>query len=238
MNAFSTLFRTEVKLAMRGGDMPLFGVGFPIGVMLLVGFISKPESILLGFGGIAAVGICATGFMGIPLSFAAYRHEKILKRFRVTPASPALLLMANAAMQCLFCWISACAVFLIARLAFGMDMAGTPARYIVSFLFVQFSVYGIGFLIAGLVPNLKTANLICTLVYFPTLFLSGATVPYEIMPRGLQVFSNIFPLTQGIKILKGAVLGSDPGEDLVRILVLGGIGVISYVIALVSFRWE
>jgi hypothetical protein len=46
--------------------MPIFGIGFPIGVMLLIGFISKPEAKLLGFSGVVAVGICATGFMGSP----------------------------------------------------------------------------------------------------------------------------------------------------------------------------
>jgi ABC-2 type transport system permease protein len=141
-------------------------------------------------------------------------------------------------MQCVFCWLSALAVYLAARFLFGIEPTGSAARFVAAFLFVQASVYGIGFLIASAVPNVKTANLVCTLVYFPTLFLSGATVPYEIMPKGLQIFSNVFPLTQGIKILKGAVLGLDLGADLLRFVVLGGIGVVSYAIALLCFRWE
>ena len=88
MKALNVLFKTEAKLALRGGDMVLFGVIFPVAVMLLIGFISQPEAVRLGFGGIASVGICAAGIMGLPLTISGYRHAKILKRFRVTPVSP------------------------------------------------------------------------------------------------------------------------------------------------------
>lgn len=238
MKAFWTLFRTEAKLTIRCGDMIFFGILFPMGVMLLVGFISGPKDIALGFGGIASVGICASGLMGIPLTFASYRHEKILKRFRVTPVSPAVLMLADTAVQTIFAWVSGIAVYLVARLAFGMEMTGSPLRYAATFVFVQFSIYSIGFLIASLAPNVKTANLVCTIVYFPMLFLSGATVPYEIMPKGLRLFSDFFPLTQGIKMLKGAVLGLDPSADIARILVLAALAAVSYGVSLKFFRWE
>ena len=70
MKTFLTLLKTETKLAVRCGDMILFGIIFPIGIMLLVGCISSPEAIALSFGGIATIGICASGLMGIPLTFA------------------------------------------------------------------------------------------------------------------------------------------------------------------------
>jgi ABC-2 type transport system permease protein len=238
MKAFRTLFATEAKLALRCGDMVFFGILFPIGVMLLVGCISGRDAIAAGFGGIASVGICASGLMGIPLTFASYRHEKILKRFRVTPVSPAVLMLADTAVQTIFAWVSGLAVYLVARLAFGFEMAGSPARYVATFLFVQFSIYSLGFLIASLAPNVKIANLACTVAYFPMLFLSGATVPYEIMPKGLRLFADFFPLTQGIKMLKGAVLGLDPSADMVRVLALAAIAAVSYGLSLKFFRWE
>lgn len=238
MRKFLTLFRTEAKLVARGGDMLFFGVLFPVGIMLLVGFISPPEQIRLAFAGIATVGIAASGLMGIPLTFASYRHEKILKRFQVTPASPALLLSAVTLVQTLFALVSGAAVFLIARYIFGVDLGGSLPRFALSFLAVLIGIYGIGFLIASMVPDIKTANLVCSLVYFPTLMLSGTTVPYEIMPRPLQMFSDLFPLTQGIKILKGAVLGTNIAEDGGRVVALGAIAALSYIVSLRVFRWE
>lgn len=238
MKAFLTLFKTEAKLAIRCGDSVFFGVLFPVGIMFLLGFISKGGSATLDFAGVSSVGICATGLMGIPLTFASYRHEKILKRFKVTPVSPLVLLLADTAVQVILAWVSGFAVALIARFAFGVEIAGSPLRYLATFLFVQFSIYGIGFLIASLAPNVKTANLVCTVVYFPMLFLSGATVPYEILPRGLTLFADFFPLTQGIKLLKGAVLGTDPAAGTTGILVLAALAAVSYLASLKFFRWE
>lgn len=238
MKAFSTLFATEAKLALRGGDLLIFGLAFPVGIMLLIGFISPPEAVRLGFGGIATVGICATGLMGLPLTFSGYRHGKILKRFRVTPASPALLLAANGLVQTILAWLSALAVYLIARLGFGVSLGGSTGRFILSFLFVQLAIYALGCLIASLAPNEKTANWVCSLAYFPALLLSGATIPFEILPAGLRAFVSVFPLTQGIMLLKNAVLGADPAADLPRFVALGVLAGLCYLTALKRFRWE
>jgi ABC-2 type transport system permease protein len=149
-----------------------------------------------------------------------------------------MLLLAVSGVQTVFAVVSGAAVFLTATCAFGMDIAGSPLRYALSFLFVLFSIFGIGYLIASVVPDAKTANVVCTIVYFPMLFLSGATVPHEILPRGLKLFTEVFPLTQGIKILKGAVLGTDLAADVPRIAVLAAIAGVSYAVSLLTFRWE
>jgi ABC-2 type transport system permease protein len=237
MKTFFTLFKTETKLAIRDGNMIFFGILFPVGVMLLIGFISSSETTRLSFAGVGAIGICAAGLMGIPLTFAGYRHAGILKRFRTTPVSPATLLGAVALLQTLFSFISCGVIFLIARFVFAMEIQA-PLRFIGTFLFVEISIFGIGFLVSALVPNAKTANMVCALLYFPMLFLSGSTVPSEIMPAGLRFFTEVFPLTQGIILLKSAVTGGDPTGDLFRVIVLALIAVVSYVTAFARFRWS
>ncbi|HWR10571.1 MAG TPA: ABC transporter permease [Rectinemataceae bacterium] len=238
MKSFLVLLKTEMKLAFRGLDMLFFGILFPIGVMFLLGFISSPEAIRLGFGGIASIGICAAGLMGLPLTLASYRHAKILKKFKVTPVSPFQLLLAVSAVQAALAIVSGLAVYLVARLVFGMEIRGSALRYILTFLFVECSIFGIGYLVASVVPNVKTANIVCTVLYFPMLFLSGATLPYEIMPKGLRFFSDIFPLTLGIKLLKGAILGTELSADAVKIVVLATLAVVSYLVSLRAFKWE
>jgi ABC-2 type transport system permease protein len=238
MKAFMTILKTETKLSLRGMDMVFFGILMPIGIMLLIGFISEPEMIRLSFGGVAAVGICAAGLMGLPLTFSGYRYEKILKRYRVSPVSPVILLSAVGTLQAVFAWVSGFCVFLAARFCFGMTIEGPVFRYILTFLFVQLSVYSIGFLVASLVPNMKTANLVCTLLYFPMLFLSGSTIPFEILPKGLRVVSEFFPLTQGILLLKGAVMGTPVAADAFRFIILAVMAAAAFLVSFVSFRWE
>jgi len=236
MKAFFVLCKTEAKLAFRGGDMLFFGVLFPVAVMLLLGFISEPEAVRLSFGGVAAVGISAAALMGLPLTLSGYRRAKILKRLRATPVAPALLLGAVSSVQALFAAASGAAVFLAARLAFGVELSGGPGRFALTFAFVLISIFSIGYLVASLAPGEKAANLACSLLYFPMLFLSGATVPYEMLPRGLRIVADFFPLTQAIKLLKGAVLGTpaDPGA----FISLAVLAVAAYAVSIKTFRWE
>jgi ABC-2 type transport system permease protein len=238
LKSFAAILKTDLKLATRNPDMIVFGIVFPIGVMLLLGFVSSPEALRLDFGGVVCFGICASGLMGIPLTLADYRHRKILKRMRVTPASPALLLASQAVVQCCYVAISSTSVFLIARLGFGVEISGGAGRFIASFLFVQASIFGLGILVGSLAPNMKVANALASLLYFPMIFLSGATVPYEILPRGLQAAVEVFPLTQGIKLLKGAVLGSPLALSLASLVILSILTVATYTISVKFFRWD
>lgn len=238
LKAFAAILKTDLKLATRNPDMILFGIVMPIGVMVLLGIISSPEALRLDFGGVVCFGICASGLMGIPLTLADYRHRKILKRMRVTPASPGLLLASQALVQCCSVAVSSASVFLIARLGFGVEISGGAGRFIASFLFVQASIFGLGVLVGSLAPNMKVANALASLLYFPMILLSGTTVPYEILPRGLQAAVEAFPLTQGIKLLKGAVLGTPLELSLAPILVLSALTLAAYSISIKFFRWD
>lgn len=98
-------------------------------------------------------------------------------------------------------------------------------------------MYALGMMLASLCKNLKIANLVCTLVYFPMLFLSGATIPYEILPLALQKAASILPLTQGIKLLKGFAMGTET-DILIPCIVMIGAAVIGIWISIKKFRWE
>ena len=81
-------------------DGLIFGIGMPVGVLLMIGLIAEQQTISQenytflqsAFASLITVGICATAFMGIPLTIANYRDKKILKHFFVTPMSPKLIL--------------------------------------------------------------------------------------------------------------------------------------------------
>lgn len=216
MKKIITLVKIEGKLAIRGIDSVFFGIGMPMGIAILIGMIcgGKPSQsggtytfLEESFGALITVGICATAFMGIPLGLSDYRDKKVLKHYYATPVSPAILLAAHVIVNMLLAFASSIAVYLTMLLCFGYRMRGSLLAFVAIYLLVMASMYGIGMLMASLCKNIKIANLVCTLVYFPMLFLSGATIPYEIFPRPIQTVANVLPLTQGIKLLKGASLG-------------------------------
>ena len=73
------------------------------------------------------------------------------------------------------------------------------------------SIHAIGLIVASLSPSEKATGAINSAIFFPMFFLSGATVPYEILPTGLQKVADVMPLTQGIKLLKAVTFHEETG---------------------------
>ena len=90
----------------------------------------------------------------------------------------------------------------------------------------------------GIAPNTKIAGVATSILYFPMLIFSGATLPYEIMPDTLKKAADILPLTQGIKLLKAASLGLPTDNMFVPVIVMCVIGLICIFVSLKCFQWE
>ena len=80
-------------------------------------------------------------------------------------------------------------------------------------------------------------NVVTSLLYFPMLLFSGATIPAEVFPKGLRVFADIMPLGVGINALKSVSMGNCEGL-LTPVLVLSVILVVCTAVAVKTFRWE
>ena len=117
-------------------------------------------------------------------------------------------------------------------------MRGSYLTFFIGWLVVLMSIFSIGILVGGIARNSKTASVIASVMYFPMLVFSGATVPYEIMPVQVQKVANIMPLTQGIKILKAATLGTEINNVLIPIIIMVLITIICVSMAIKFFRWE
>lgn len=70
------------------------------------------------------------------------------------------------------------------------------------------------------------------------LFLSGATIPYELFPSPLQHIADVLPLTQGIHVLKDVSMGIWNEQTLLAVGILLLIGILGYQIAIRLFRWD
>lgn len=247
MNRFLTVLKIESKLAMRCPDGIIFGICMPMGIMVLIGTIGGGKIAFEGadytflqsaFGALIAVGICATAFMGLPLSIVDYRDKKILKHFFATPASPKMLLSIQVLINIITAIISAVLVSIVAIILFDYKMEGSLIKFIGVYFLVMISMYSIGMLVASICKSTKIANVVCSLIYFPMLFLSGATIPYELFPKALQNIANILPLTHGVKLLKGFSMGNGIDNLYLSIFLMVIITVIGFGLSFKLFKWE
>lgn len=247
MKAFRTLFRTECKLSLRGLDMFIFAICMPVTIFILLGIIYKDKPAFEGagytfveqsFGAVSTIAICAGGVMGLPLVVSDYRKKHILKRFQVTPASPVLILAVQLSIYAFYSFASLVLLYTAGVIFFDFQLRGSVLTFLAAYLLVMVSMFSIGLLVGGIAPDIKTASAAASILYFPMIIFSGATLPYEIMPSALQKCSDLMPLTQGIKLLKTAVLGSPVKESALPVYFLAGIGFICAALSLRFFRWE
>lgn len=247
MKVFKTMLKTELKLSLRGIDMFIFAICMPIVVTILLGIIygNKPafdgaEYTFLeqSFGAVTTIAICAGGVMGLPLVVSDYRHKKILKRFQVTPISPAMILTVQVVIYAIYSIASLVLIYGIATLFFDFHFIGSWLPFLGTYFLVMVSMFSIGMMVGGIASNTKTAGVIASILYFPMLIFSGATLPYEIMPAALQKIADILPLTQGIKLLKSTSLNLMIDSLIIPIVVMSVITIICIGAALKFFKWE
>ena len=209
MRTFFSLLKTELKLNIRNMNMVIFAVIMPVVVLLILGFIYQTKPAFPGaeytfleqsMSAVCTISICAGGLMGLPLVVAGYRERKILKRFRVTPIS--------------------------------------PAAFLGSWLLTLVSTLSIGMMVGGIAKNEKMASVIACFLYFPMLIFSGATLPFEVMPGMMQKIVALFPLAQGIQLMKAAFLGMHTESVWVPAAVMGIVTILCAGAAVKFFKWE
>ncbi|HAE42111.1 MAG TPA: ABC transporter permease [Clostridiales bacterium] len=247
MKAFKTMFKTELKISLRGMDMLIFAIAMPVIIMVVLGILygNKPAFegaeytfIAQSFGAVSAIAISAGGVMGLPLVVSDYRNKKILKRFQVTPTSPTLILAVQIAIYALYAIASLILVYITAAVFFSYQFSGSWIQFLGSYFLVMISMFSIGLLVGGVAPNIKIASVLASILYFPMLIFSGATLPYEVMPTTLRRIADVMPLNQGIKLLKATSIGLPMDDVLFPIVVMCFIALICIVTSLRFFKWE
>ncbi|MFP9131341.1 ABC transporter permease [Niallia sp. BSM11] len=244
MRTFFTFLKIEGKLVWKGIDILIFGICFPIILATLFGYLLSKDDLAgasnfeLSYAAVITIGVLATGVMGVPLTIADYRHRGILKRFQVTPVSPLQILFAQGLIQLSSSLVSFIGVTLVYHLLFDYELKGSWAIFLLTYTFVIIAMYSIGIFIGSLVADQKSANVWSSVAYFTMLLFSGATIPYEAMPRLFQWIMDILPLSHGIHLLKQASIGESLKDGLFHIVILALCIVIGLCGAIKFFKWK
>lgn len=247
MNAFCTLLKNELKLNIRNMNMVIFAIILPLVVLVILGFLYGTNSAANGadytfleqsIGALCAISVCAGGLMGLPLVVAEYRERKILKRFQVTPISPSMLLAVEVLIYVLYALVSLITLLLVSGLAWDVHLRGSWGGFAGSWLLTVLSTLSIGMMVGGIAKNAKSASVIASVLYFPMLIFSGATLPFEMMPEAMQKIVTVFPLTQSIQLMKESFLGLTVEHSGLSIIVMLCVTLACSGIAIKCFKWE
>ena len=237
----------EAKLFLREPVSAFFTLVFPLMYLLLFGAISGNEptpqyggqrTIDAAIPSLTAVIISMTGLMSTTITMATYREKGILRRLRTTPVSPLIVLAAQVvvvfAMTCLGMLLLIAAGMLVYHVRFEGNAFSVLGGFVLSSL----SFFGIGFILAGSMPTVRSAWVIAMVLLYPMLFLSGAFFSVELLPAAVQKVSAFMPLTYVVNLLRGLWTGQPWGDHLLDVGVLAALLVVGVLVSVKTFRWE
>ncbi|MBT3271754.1 MAG: ABC transporter permease, partial [Spirochaetales bacterium] len=235
------------KLFLREPAALFFTLIFPILMLVVFGAIygNEPSEFFGGFGYVDTIGpafiglvIAMTGFTSIPGVVASYRERGVLKRLKASPVSSATLLTAWIVVYTLVTVIGSGLMLVVGRLAFNMQFPGKWYLVAAFAVLSMISIFAVGFVIASLAPTVRTAETTGMAIYFPMIFLSGATIPVQVFPEGLRKGIQFLPMTHIVELLQGIWFGNPVSDFLINIFVITGLALVGVAVSAATFRWE
>lgn len=242
---FLKMYKVEQRLFFRTPDVIIFNLAMPLVALILITIITGNKDaadsgltfLQSSYVALSTVGICCSAFMSIPISIVEYRSQGVLRRMYCSPCSPARLLACDTIASGVMAIVSTLILTFAAVVIFGYRMAGNVILYMGVWFLTMISMFSIGLMVASLCRSTKSMNVVTSLIYFPMLLFSGATIPAEVFPRGLRAIADVMPLGVGINLLKSVSMGCYD-KIMIPVITLLIIAVICGTISIKTFRWE
>ena len=247
MRGFLKLAWVEIKLYLRQPEAFFFTLVFPLLLLFLFGGIygNKPNPFFGGRGTVdvstpayMAMIIGSTGLLSIAVVVSGYREKGILRRYRATPLRPAAVIAAQIIVHFAMTLVGAGLLIVAAKIVFNLRFSGRAGSVFLAFTLSCLSFFAAGFLLASLARTSRAANILGLVIFFPNLFLSGATFPKEMFPPVVRTINKALPMTHVVTLLQGLWFGNPWSRHLVEVGVLIGILIVGVFISAKFFRWE
>ena len=242
MKAYKALVAIDLKLALRNRSVIFFNYLFPLAFFFIFGQAMHGErgaAMTIVISMVLIIGILGNGLMGAGIRAVQEREANILRRYKVTPISPAPLLVASVATGWILYMPNVLLIFALAHFVYGMPWPQSMGSVLI---FVTVAIVGfraIGLIIASVVNSMQESQLVVQLVYLPMLFLSGATFPLAMFPPWLFTVTQFLPATYLVIGIQGMLARNEGiGTNIQPALALILTAFVGLFIAYKLFRWE
>ncbi len=245
-SALGRLTLTELKLFARERVGPVWGVGFPLLLLIIFGSIpsfSQPRRVLGGFTELdvyvpilIAFVIAMLSLNALPPVLAGYREKGILRRLQTTPVGPVRVLAAQLAVNLAVAAVTVTVILAVARLGYGVFLPRQLAGFALAALLAAISLLAVGLFVAAAAPTGRAANAIGAILFFPMMFFAGLWLPIAQMPSVLRHISHATPLGATVQALQDSAQGHWPHP--LQLLTMAAYAVVFGLAAARLFRWE
>jgi ABC-type multidrug transport system permease subunit len=188
--------------------------------------------------GLIAMGIMSSVLWGISYGLIEKRSKKLLRRMVATPMRKSYFLLAQIISRLVLTLFDTLFLILFAHFVFDMQIQGSIFALILIILSGNFAFMGIAILIASRTSNTQVGNGFISAITMPMMLLSGIFFSYQNFPEWAIPAIQTLPLTtltDGIRSI--FIEGAGILTVLPSILILTGIGTISFIVGLKIFKW-
>lgn len=247
LRALGSFVVVNLRLYVRDPIGAFFTLAFPVMLVLIFGAIfgNEPQDMFDGRGSMdismpayTALILGTVGLLGVAITTSGYREAGILRRFRMTPLRPLVYIAADVVANLIMTLAGMAGVVVVGWILFRVHFEGRAGSVLLAVILSATAMFAVGYLIAGLAPNARAAQVIGMVLLYPMLFLSGAGMPLEVMPDSVRSISEYLPLTYVVRLLRGLWFGEPWGSFVLETGVLVGVLVLCTAIAVRLFRWE
>ncbi len=247
MKGYIKLTIIDLKLFLREPIGTFFTLGFPVMLVAILGAIFGNQSTPI-FGGhgwldtfmpsFMALILAMVGMMPVAINTSTYRETGVLRRYRATPLSPLVYIAADVTANLVMTLLGGMALVLTAWSLFHVRFPGNAASMVLAVILSGLAMFTFGYVIGSVAPSARAANVIGLVLFYPMIYLSGASMPIEILPAGIRRIAEFLPLTYVVRLLRGLWFGESWGAHWIEAIALVGILVIGTFVAAKTFRWE
>jgi len=241
MKQYLTIIAMDIKLALRLRAVIFFNYLFPlIFFFTFAAFMGKDQyQVAYVVRMSVTLGVLGSGFFGAGMRAIQDRELNILRRYKVTPITPAPLLVGSMVTGWIIFLPYIVVLLLLAHVFYHMPL---PEHMFALLLFISLALIAfraLGLVIAAVANTMQEGTILVQLFYFPLLLLGGATIPEEGFKGVMKTIHNFVPSTY---LVRGMYSMMNLGQGLVQnrapVLVLIATTFLGGFIAMKLFRWE
>jgi ABC-2 type transport system permease protein len=242
---FAELLKVQAKLALREPYGLLAGIGLPVVLLAVFGFISKQVPGQVGDTGLTIIDlwtptilVIAFIFIAISLPTTLVRDREIgwLRRVSTTPLHPAMLLAAQLAIDLALATAAIVIIMVGGALVFGATLHVQILSFGASLLLAIAEIFALGLALVALIPTQTVASVVGGAVTFVLLFLSGLWVQPAQVGDPLAAIMYYSPSGAAARALLDAVFNGS--LSYAALLTMAVYTLLFGFIAIRYFRWE
>ncbi|MEU3271349.1 ABC transporter permease [Saccharomonospora sp. NPDC006951] len=246
--AWLRMIQAEVKMVARTPVGVLLPLALPLLLLVMNGIsLADSEAGVPGHPGLTVLDVhlvpvvltlvvTMIAVMNFPSFLATYRKTGVLRRLAVTPASPAMVLVAQMVVSFVQVLIGLAIAFAVGVLLFDVNPPTDVPMSALVLLACAVAMYSVGMIVASISPSPNAASAFGLVAFFGMAALGGMFGHVENLPEPLAEIGSRLPFGAAVEAFQSTWLGQPVAWEnwaSLGITTILGIGVMTAL-----FRWE